>query len=86
MIHPSCKKRGVHNWDNWQWAPSTNTGERIQVTPDGLYAGAAGGFLYRRECQNMGCDAVELAHALVPDGVSVTVDRGGSEVLYKKEG
>lgn len=86
MIHPACKARG-HNWDNWRHTPSEPDGTVCPSTPDGCFTPKGKDFYsYRRECQNMGCDAVELADRLVPSGRNVVLDRDGSEVFYINRG
>lgn len=82
MLHPRCVNRG-HNWDNWRWAPSMPDGSRCDLFGD-TYTAEGKHYRYRRECQNLGCDAVELADKLVAAGSHTILDVGGSEALYRK--
>jgi hypothetical protein len=56
-----CDARGVHNWSNW--GESTHH----DILP-------VHGYRYKRECQQMGCPAVELAHNLVAVGPTWVTD------------
>lgn len=86
MIHPHCKDRGDHNWDDWEARPCRSDGVEVKVFPDGSYecppAAAGKMYHYRRECQNMGCDAKQYAERLEPAGRNEIVDHGGSEEFY----
>jgi hypothetical protein len=56
-----CEARGEHNWGNWG----------VSTHHDTL---PAHGYRYKRECQQMGCPAVELAHNLVAVGSTRVTD------------
>lgn len=63
MLHPACVKGGVHNWSSWFYQPSRADGTKIQVLPDDTMTEMPV-YRYRRDCQNMGCDAIECSEGL----------------------
>ena len=87
MIHPNCQHNGTHNWESWQRGlyrvdgiPVVHDNDTFECAPEDMDKMR----YYRRGCQNMGCDAVQLAEELEPAGQNEIIDRGGSEALYRK--